>query len=192
MTDGWVLRRERLTSGLTAAQLARASGTSETNVAAYERGAKTPSSATLARLRLLLRAGAASPIFVNRLLTVPAAAAGIRKGLRNGWPPADLLRIVRESLSNARWATSEIDLAAFLAPPSTTGDPRWNALLAGAVEDLALQRGVPVPDWTAGNALPSFWFVSDSRDFDAYALAHSPVSLKVRGVMLDPSDLVSV
>jgi transcriptional regulator with XRE-family HTH domain len=188
---GWELRERRRAAGLTARQLAQATGTSETNVAAYERGDKTPRQPTLARLLAAIDAGAGSPVFVNRLLAIPAAAAAIRKGLQAGWPTRDLLRIVRESRSNAKWV-GDPDLAVYYARPSTTGDRRWDALIAGSTEDLALQRSAPVPTWTRGHALPTFWFVGENRFFDAYRLAYSPPSLKVRGVMLDPSDLESV
>ncbi len=186
------LRQERLASGLTAAQIAHAAGTSESNIAAYERGDKNPNPATLERVCHLLRAGATSPIFMNKLMTVPAAAAGVRHGIRHGWSTTDLLRVVRECLSNSRWATTEADVAAFFSAPSTTGDRRWDALLAGVVEDLCLRSGRPAPAWTRGHALGTFWFVSDNRAFDAYALARSPLSLKIRGVMIDPDNLVSV
>jgi transcriptional regulator with XRE-family HTH domain len=189
---GWQIRERRRSAGLTAEQVAHAIGTSETNVAAYERGGKTPSAATLARLMAAIDLGPTSPIFVNRLLTVPAAAAAIRKGLRAGWPTRDLLRIVRESRANAIWAASDGDLKVFLAAPSTTGDQRWDALIAGSTENLALHNKISVPKWTRGHALPTLWFVGDNPFFDAYALAHSPASLKVRGVMVDPSDLESV
>jgi transcriptional regulator with XRE-family HTH domain len=190
--QGWDLRARRTSAGLTAGQVARATGTSETNVAAYERGDKTPGPATLARLLAAVDAGGDSAVFVNRLLTVPATAAAIRKGLRSAWPTSDLLRIVRESRSNAKWVRGADDLEVFFAAPSTTGDRRWDALLAGSTENLALRRKEPAPAWTRGHALSTFWFVGDNRFFDAYALAHSPASLKVRGVMLDPSDLESV
>jgi transcriptional regulator with XRE-family HTH domain len=40
--DGWTLRSRRRKAGLTAAQVARVTGTSESNIAAYERGAMAP------------------------------------------------------------------------------------------------------------------------------------------------------
>ena len=190
--QGWEIRERRRLSGLTALQVARAIGTRETNIAAYERGDKTPSPATLARLLPAIDLGPTSAIFVNRLLTVPAAAAAIREGVRAGWATRDLLRIVRESRANAKWVIDADELQVYLARPSTTGDRRWDALLAGSTENLALQMKTSVPTWTGGHALPTFWFVGESRFFDAYALAHSPASLKIRGVMVDPSDLESV
>ena len=189
---GWHLRKLRRAAGLTARQVASAIGTSETNVAAYERGDKRPNPATRSRILAACEAGAASAIFVNRLLTVPGLAAAVRKGLQGEWPTRDLLRLVRESRANSRWAERPADLALFFAQPSTTGDRRWDALIAGSAEQLTLQRAVPVPHWVAGHGLPTFWFVGANRAFDAYAVARSPASLKVRGVMLNPAHLESV
>lgn len=107
------LRSLRRASGLSLAAVARAAGTSASNVSAYERGAKRASDATLARLCAAVRAGSDSPIHRNRLVTVPAAAAAIRSGLRQGWSTGDLLRIVRELRSNARHLRNDSDRFAF-------------------------------------------------------------------------------
>lgn len=189
---GLDLREARRTAGLTAKQVAEATGTSETNIAAYERGDKTPNEVTLQRIKAALKAGGASPVFAHNLMTVPGLAAAIRKGLRQGWRTSDLLRAVRESRSNAKWVTDDKDLAVFFAQPSTTGDRRWDALIAGSTEDTALKLNRRAPSWTVGHGLRTFWFVGSNEAFDAYALAHSPPSLKVRGVMIDPADLESV
>lgn len=190
--DGWELRETRLTSGLTLREVARAAGTSEPNVSAYERGEKVPNARTLGRVRASIAAGANSPVHARNLITAPAAAASIRGGLRHGWSTADLLRIVREMRSHLAHVTAEVDLAVFLAEPSTTGDQRWDAMLAANVEDLALGRGITPPAWTAGHALPTFWFVGSSPSLRAFAFARSPMSMQVRGVMVDPTDLEAV
>lgn len=192
VNDSSDLRSSRLASGLSTAALARAAGTSASNVAAYERGVKNPEPLTLARLYALIAVGSNSPIFVHNLLTVPAASAVLRSGLRHGWGSADLLRVVRECLSNAKWAVSQADHAAFMFAPSTTGDRRWDALLAGAIEHHCLKAGVDVPAWTRGKTAGGFWFVGSNKNLHAYALANSPTPLRVRGVLLDPDDLVSV
>jgi transcriptional regulator with XRE-family HTH domain len=59
-----LLRDARVAAGLTQSQLARASGTSQATLSAYEHGHKSPSASTLARI--LAAAGA-------RLTTVPAS-----------------------------------------------------------------------------------------------------------------------
>lgn len=190
--NGWEIRARRLREGLTLRAVARAAGTSQSNLSAYERGAKTPSARTVCRILAVIDAGRNSPVFTQRLMTAAATAAALRAGLRQGWRTADLLRLIREMRSNSRHATVPADRAAFLAEPSTTGDPRWDAMLAGNAEDLALTMGIEPPRWTNGHALPEFWFVGSTPDLQAYAFAYSPFSLQIRGVMVDPADLESV
>lgn len=192
MVDGWTLRARRRETGLSAKQVARAAGTSETNIAAYERGDKRPSTVTGERITTALHAGASSAVFAHNLLTLPSAAAVIRKGLRQGWPTSDLLRVVRELRSNAKWMDSDNDFAVLFSEPSTTGDPRWDVLLAGVAEDLARAADRPFPQWANRRTLNTFWFVGTNEAFHAYAVANSPASLKVRGVMIDPAELKPV
>jgi hypothetical protein len=171
------------------AQVARAAGTSETNVSAYERGVKRTSARTERRLRAVIDAAAESPIHAARLSTVSATAATLRHGLREAWSTAELLRVVRQMRSDATHLRSLTDRAAFYAAPSTTGDPRWDALLAAVVEEDHLHAGQPAPAWTRGHTLRNFWFVPENPDLHAYAFAHSPMSMQVRGVMLDASQV---
>jgi transcriptional regulator with XRE-family HTH domain len=182
----------RLEAGLTLDQVARAAGTSASNVSAYERGTKTPQPQTLARLLVVIRARSSSVVHRRELLTVPAAAAEIRRGLRAGWSTADLLRLVREMLAQSTAVASAEDRAAYFAQPSTTGDPRWDAMLAAAVEYQFLACGDQAPGWTAGHALPTFWFVGSSPGLQAFAFARTPMSMQVRGIMVDPADLQAV
>lgn len=190
--DLWTLRERRWRARLTLSQVGRAAGTAESNVSAYERGVKRPGSAALARVEAAIDAGADGVVHARNLLTVPAASAALRAGLRAGWSTADLLRVVRQMRTDARWIDEDRQHAAFFGRPSTTGDPRWDAMLAGVVEDYALTHGLPVPAWTRGKALPTFWFVSGISTLRAYAFAHSPFSLQIRGVLVDPADLESV
>jgi hypothetical protein len=188
---GWELRERRLAAKLTLAQVARASGTAESNVSAYERGTKAMRPDTQARMVSMIDCGAHSSIHRLSLLTVPATAAAIRTGVRSGASTAELLRLVRQMLSDAG-ELEQPDRTAFFAHPSTSGDQRWDALLAGVVEDAHLACGEPAPTWTHGHALPTFWFVGQGQAMRAYAFARSPFSLHVRGVMLDPDELVAV
>lgn len=125
-------------------------------------------------------------------MTVPAAARALRSGLADGWPTADLLRVVREMRANSALVTDAVERARFFAAPDSTGDARWDALLAGAAEDLALRDGFAPPAWSRGHALPEFWWVGAGASLRAYAFARSPISMQVRGVMIDPADLESV
>lgn len=188
----WELRERRRAAGLTLDQLARATGTAAPNISAYERGTKRPNTRTRSRLIAAIEAGADSPIHCRHLLTVPAASALLRRGLGAGWSNAELLRVVRQLRTDwAAMATDE-DRVAFLAEPSTTGDRRWDTLLDGAVEDLALEANLPIPAWTRRGALPTFWFLSPAPGLDAYVFARTPLSLQVRGVMVDRAELEAV
>lgn len=186
------LRLRRRAGRLTLAAVARAAGTSTSNVSAYERGTKQPSLATLGRLTAVIEVGADSPIHVHRLLTVPAAASAIRAGLRDGWPVEDLLRLVRELRSNAKFIRDDHEWNAFYAQPSTTGDRRWDSMLAGVTEMDALRSRHEVPTWARGHDLPHLWYVGSTPSLEAYDLVHTPRSLAVRGIVLDGAALESV
>ena len=190
--DCYTLRANRQATGLSLAAMARVIGTSATNLSAYERGAKHPRPATVQRMVAATHAGADSPIYRHRLVTVPAAAAAIRSGLRHSWTTGDLLRIVRELRSNAKHLVTDEDRALFYAEPSTTGDRRWDALLAAVTEMDALRTGTPVPSWARGHELPHLWFVGAQPSTHAHSLVHTPSSLAVRGIVLDGASLESV
>jgi transcriptional regulator with XRE-family HTH domain len=190
MLESWELRARRVASGLTAKQVAALTGTSETNVAAYERGVKSPNAVTEQRLLTAIEGGTSHPAVTYGLLTAPGTAAAIRAGLRSGWPKADLLRLIRENRANSRHVRPGDPV--FFGPPTTTGDARWDAFLAGSTENLLLRSHAAVPHWVAGHVLPTWWFFTDNPNYHAYAFAHSPASLKLRGVMIDAESLESV
>src|SRR5665213_142978 len=80
-----------------------------------------PGPLTLQRILDAIDAGSESAIYVHGLVTTPQASAAIRSGIRRGWSPRELLRILREQRSNSKWISRPIDQRAFLARPSTTG-----------------------------------------------------------------------
>ena len=190
--QSWELRARRRAAALTLKQVARAAGTTESNVAAYERGKKTPNPVTQKRLLAVIDSGASSPIFVNNLMTVAATASAIRDALRKGKPTVDMLRLVRQMVSDSKWIQGSTDHEAFYAQPSTTGDPRWDAMLSGVAEHLNVMKHCASPNWTAGSALAHFWFVGTDTAFDAISFASTPTSLLIRGVVLDAAALESV
>jgi hypothetical protein len=80
----------------------------------------------------------------------------------------------------------------FFARPSTTGDRRWDALLAGATEELATLGSIPIPEWAEDVRLEDQWFVTEDPAFNEYLLANSPEPFRSRNVMIDPDALESV
>jgi transcriptional regulator with XRE-family HTH domain len=186
------LREVRLAAGLSCEAVARAVGTTRANVAAYERGDKATRAITASRIHAAVRCGAHSPIHRNRLQTVAATAATIRRGLRQGWQTPDLLRAVREMRSNAQYLTTDADRQAFWFEPSTTRDDRWDALLAGVVAWDHLRMGDEEPAWTRRRSLDRLWFVGSIARLHVADLVATPPSLAVRGVIIDPDSLGSV
>jgi transcriptional regulator with XRE-family HTH domain len=79
MKTAALLREARLAAGISQAELAARSGTSQATLSAYERGRKTPSAATLERL--LAAAGRRlSTTAASRPVRTPGAAALERAG----------------------------------------------------------------------------------------------------------------
>lgn len=70
--------------------------------------------------------------------------------------------------------------------PAPTGDPRYDALLAGLAEHLAYHDGRPAPGWTShpSRFLEEWWFPIDLPSVRADALVHSPAAFRIRGVFL--------
>jgi len=76
--------------------------------------------------------------------------------------------------------------------PSTTGDARHDAFLAGLAEHLAWHHSLHLPTWTNDPTrfLDRFWFVSSVRGFRAILIAHSPAAFRRRGIFVHPDSLV--
>jgi hypothetical protein len=74
-----------------------------------------------------------------------------------------------------------------LAEPETTGDVRWDALLAGAVRYRLHQMGRTPPPWTRDRKpLDRFWWPVAYSPSDAYNdMAHTPAELRRLGIFID-------
>jgi hypothetical protein len=72
-----------------------------------------------------------------------------------------------------------------LDPPST-GDARFDALLAAIAEYLCAREGVLAPTWveSQNRFLDQWWFVSGIRSLHAEAIVQSPISFARRGVFI--------
>ncbi len=68
--------------------------------------------------------------------------------------------------------------------PGPTGDERWDVLLAGLAEHLAIRDERNAPDWSASRGLRRFWFPFDAPGTRAQALVHAPAALRRRGVFV--------
>lgn len=78
--------------------------------------------------------------------------------------------------------------------PATTGDPRWDALVAATVEHLCYHGGIDVPAWALApqRFLDRMWFVSPYRSVHASAFVATPAAFANRGVFVHLDSLQSV
>ncbi len=126
------------------------------------------------------------PVDLDTALSIDDAAAAIA-----GAPSeADRLRVFFEFLRGADTAGPAAIL--LVTPePESTGDVRFDALLAAAAEHLAARYGLAGPLWTAmpERFLDRAWWVSDLPSAKVLAMKWTPASFRRRGVYLDAHDL---
>jgi hypothetical protein len=77
------------------------------------------------------------------------------------------------------------------AEPPTTGDPRYDALLAAIAEYIAARYGLPGPSWTitVDRFLEIPWWISHLPSARLNAVLWTPASFRRRGIYLDRHDL---
>lgn len=125
-------------------------------------------------------------------------AVGIRSGLSDGWPDADLVRLVADAIHESALVESVDAQWDYLArEPRLTGDTGWDAALAGLAVHLARMAAFDrTPPWTrhADRYSPTFRWIGLAPDSEmkAYVFQRTPIYFKSRGVMIDVANLVSV
>ena len=174
---------------LTQDELATRAGTSRSRLSAYENGRTAPELDTLERLAAA--AGlelAVAPKGTGRLARqvgeISRAVAEDRT--------AHAVRLVAELVA---WIRDDVVSPDSLAQePPTTGDRRWDALLAGVAELLCHEAGRPVPGWAScpARSLDFPWFVTRLRSVRPAIYLDTPAPLAARGVLLSASSLQSV
>jgi transcriptional regulator with XRE-family HTH domain len=183
-----LLRDARHAAGITQLELASRAGTAQSAVAAYESGARTPTLATLQRLlgacehelevfaQPRLRRGAAS---------LAELAHSIREDLEQD-RERDALRLLFGFADDFRGSSRPGRVALVRDEPPPTGDPRFDAALAGIAELFAAEGALAAPAWVdrAGRFVEPWWFVASRPAFHAYTLAHTPAVLARHGVFL--------
>jgi hypothetical protein len=124
-------------------------------------------------------------------MTATDAAGAIGDELRRG--DTDFaLRLLARTVGDFRRLTDTSDIADFLAPPASTGDGRWDTLLAVAIGRECRRRGLEAPAWTKRPPLDSWWFPVPDPVLMARTFQRTPVDLAVHGIWLDGSALESV
>lgn len=183
-----LIRSARQAAGITQLEVAQRAGTAQPAVAAYESGARIPSLTTLVRLlgacehdvevvtHPRIRRGAAS---------LAALSPTIQQDLEDD-REQDALRLLFGFADDFRGSSRPGAIELIAEEPATTGDSRFDAMLAGVAEFFAVERGIPAPGWVdrPNRFVEPLWFVSSRPEFDAYTLANTPATFTRHGVLV--------
>jgi transcriptional regulator with XRE-family HTH domain len=183
-----LIRTARQAAGITQVELAARAGTTQPAVAAYESGARRPNLATLSRLldgcehdvevlaRPRVRRGAAS---------LAELSPTISEDLR-GKRESDAVRLLFGFADDFRGSSRPGRIALIAEEPPTTGDPRFDAALAGVAEFFAAEAQIAVPAWVngPGRFVEPWWFIASRPAFEAYTLANTPALFARHGVFV--------
>jgi transcriptional regulator with XRE-family HTH domain len=185
-----LVRTARRGRHLTQRELAAASKRQQSEVARLERSAQ---SARIELVEQLLR-GARQRLAAIPTERTPVAehADSIAELLAQG----DERRAYRNAIQIADDLAAEHGaerVALAVAPPPTTNDDRFDALIAGITELRLRDEQLPLPAWLRNDTrtLSAQWFVDRYAIDDPAVVAATPEPLRRRGVVLDPAELIS-
>ncbi len=188
MPASTLLRSARRSAGISQRTLAQRAGRRQPQIADVERGQHD---VTVDVLTQLLTAAGHRLVVVPTTRTTPAETAeGIRDALLAARPD----RALREALQlSDDLAACELPVRAALcaAEPETTGDIRYDALIAGLVELRLPGRSCPSWARSAARVLPNRWWVDETPGLAELNLAETPPALLRHGVVLAAGELVS-
>jgi transcriptional regulator with XRE-family HTH domain len=191
VNGGEVIREVRQLSGLTQRALAELAGTTQSTIAAYESGAKHPTTSTLDRI---VRAAGMeiSWAVVRRRPYEPMTLVDLATSLSAAASDQDRRLLTLEFLQEFGAEPPERQHALIAERPPSTGDGRWDALVAGLAEHLAFHHGLDYPQWPedADRFLDRWWFPINTPAARAAAFVHAPAALARRGVFVERRDLV--
>jgi transcriptional regulator with XRE-family HTH domain len=183
-----LIKGARQAAQLTQDALARRANTTQPAIAVYETGRRLPGIQTLQRLldacdhdlmiepRPRMRRGALSLSGIAPVMAADLAEHKERDALRLLYGFADDFR--GSSLPGKGQLLRE--------EPPPTGDPRFDAALAGTAEHFAREAEIAPPSWVEQESrfVEPWWFVSSAPALDAYVLAHTPAVFARHGVFI--------
>jgi len=188
---GLLLHSARLSRKVSTRALATASGSSQPSISSVENGR---ADATATRLnKLLAPLDYQLAILPTRLRPAHQAAADIGRALARADERTALREVVQlsDDLQRADPATR---VALVVAPPATTGQARYDALVAAVVDVLLSRDGLPRPAWLdePARVLIDPWDLEPVPALRAAARLVTPLAAGRHGIYLDPAELLSV
>jgi transcriptional regulator with XRE-family HTH domain len=188
-----LVRVVRAEAGLSVRGLAEAAGVAASTVHRIERGEFQP---TVEILTHVVQA-AGCRLRVDAHVDHSASVVGLARSIHSDVSTGDYIAAVRKAAELAARFTGADQGSLhrmITARPPETGDPRWDAFLAGLAEWLALQAGIPAPGWVRDDNryLRRGWWVTPMESIRAWEYAGSPMSFQSRGVYLHRESLTNV
>lgn len=191
MTAAELLRTARLNRGLSQRELAKKCQVSQPAIARVESAVED---ATLERLnRWLQPLGSKITLVPFRTSTVYETAAFIRDDLVAG-EFEHAFRSIIQLNDDIERADSATRVALCLMPPATTGDRRFDALIAGLVEFKLEVAELPIPLWVSDLRffLDTPWDIEQVPRLQEIARVGTPEQFSRRGVFIDAVNFASV
>lgn len=188
-----LVRMVRVETGLSVRALAEAAGVAASTVHRIEQGELGPTMETLAHIV----EAAGFRLRVDAQVDYSAGIVGLARSIRPDIAAGDYSGPVRKAAELATrfvGAAQEGRRRMITARPPETGDPRWDAFLAGLAEWLAVRVGMPAPAWVYDDSryLGRGWWVTPMESLRAWEYAGSPMSFQSRGVYLHRDSLTNV
>lgn len=198
-SGGVLLREARLRRGLTQHELAALAGVPQPTISAIESGRRSP---RLDLVDRLIRRGRL-PLALQLVEEPPSSAAATSREVRRRLSDPDrdeagrqdgALRAVID-LRDALLRASDDELGSLVYDrPTRCGERRWDAFIAGVVEEVCSARGQAPPPWTQepGRFVRPFWYLSGLAAFHEWELETAPAALLRHGVLAAAGELASV
>jgi hypothetical protein len=119
----------------------------------------------------------------------PMTVADLAGHLRRTEDDAIRWRLIAEFLEEYRHEDVEERKRLLLREPGSSGDERWDVLLAALAEHLAARDGRGAPDWSEARSLRQFWFPYNTPAARVDAVVHAPAAFRRRGVFVAAREL---
>jgi transcriptional regulator with XRE-family HTH domain len=187
-----LVRTARADAGLSIRRLAQLSDVAVSTVHRIERGDLRPTVDTLDRII----AGSGHRLALEVQPDYGQSVLGLGLAIRDDLMADDTSAIIRKAAELVhRFETSDSagQQRLLFAEPPLTGDPRWDAFLAGLAEWLAAGAGIETPGWAlrVERFLGRGWWVTPMVALQAWEFAGTPVSLQRRGVFIHRESLTN-
>jgi hypothetical protein len=119
----------------------------------------------------------------------PMALADLAARLARTAEPKVRWKLVWEFIEEYRWEAADTQLRLLHDEPPSTGDERWDTLLAALAEHLAAAHDAAPPPWAELRVLRRPWFPAELQIQRAEALVWAPAAFRKHGVYLSARDL---